>query len=328
VKKLFIPPYIEQAVLDLEAQAKVLSNNSEHRITAASFYYVSRFLRSSIKVMLPDNGEIYRENNGGGRCPDEEEIKSMEGCPAPVVSLCYKYTYSLSVDEKNSATTVSAPKRITLIVDEKQIFPEAVNDNPNIQLFSVFYSDQYRLWSLSPLSIAIPKQKIFFTACREDFKKETGRESRIDTPWKFNVSVFDLTACKQITTRDVKNKDFFFECFSQYLPDITAMTQCFHSLRANALLDEVTHFSSSKRKKHTRNGVGGFTYHVLKLPSIKTRSVNKEKTDSHASPRFHVRRAHIRKLSTGELTFVRQCFVGNKNNGVVNKDYAIGKVFG
>lgn len=44
-------------------------------------------------------------------------------------------------------------------------------------------------------------------------------------------------------------------------------------------------------------------------------------TGAHDSPRFHVRRAHIRKLPTGVLTFVRQCFVGDPEKGVVGKHY-------
>ena len=42
---------------------------------------------------------------------------------------------------------------------------------------------------------------------------------------------------------------------------------------------------------------------------------------SHATPRLHVRRGHIRRLPTGKLTWVRQCLVGNPDLGVVEKDY-------
>lgn len=46
-------------------------------------------------------------------------------------------------------------------------------------------------------------------------------------------------------------------------------------------------------------------------------------TSSHASPRMHFRRGHIRRLPTGKTTFVRACKVGNAEHGVVFKDYRL-----
>lgn len=44
---------------------------------------------------------------------------------------------------------------------------------------------------------------------------------------------------------------------------------------------------------------------------------------SHASPRFHLRRGHIRRLPTGRNTWVRSCAVGSRALGTANKDYRI-----
>lgn len=44
---------------------------------------------------------------------------------------------------------------------------------------------------------------------------------------------------------------------------------------------------------------------------------------SHSSPRFHVRRGHIRRYQTGKTTWVRQCVVGTPELGVINKDYRV-----
>jgi len=43
----------------------------------------------------------------------------------------------------------------------------------------------------------------------------------------------------------------------------------------------------------------------------------------HASPRFHVRRGHVRRLPNGGLTWVKQCTVGNATLGVIRKDYRV-----
>jgi hypothetical protein len=44
---------------------------------------------------------------------------------------------------------------------------------------------------------------------------------------------------------------------------------------------------------------------------------------SHASPRFHVRRGHIRRLADGRRTWVRQCSVGDASSGIIDKDYRV-----
>lgn len=45
---------------------------------------------------------------------------------------------------------------------------------------------------------------------------------------------------------------------------------------------------------------------------------------SHASPRQHFRRGHIRRLENKNI-WVNSCVVGDRNNGVIAKDYAVRK---
>lgn len=44
---------------------------------------------------------------------------------------------------------------------------------------------------------------------------------------------------------------------------------------------------------------------------------------THASPRLHDRRGHIRRLSTGKNVWVKACKVGDASKGVIFHDYAI-----
>lgn len=62
------------------------------------------------------------------------------------------------------------------------------------------------------------------------------------------------------------------------------------------------------------------------LPSSKATTV--QAGGSHASPRFHLRRGHVRRLSVTKTTWVRSCAVGNPELGTIVKDYraaAVGK---
>ncbi len=44
---------------------------------------------------------------------------------------------------------------------------------------------------------------------------------------------------------------------------------------------------------------------------------------THASPRLHLRRGHVRRLPSGESVWVQPCVVGDKSKGMVTKDYVL-----
>ena len=76
-------------------------------------------------------------------------------------------------------------------------------------------------------------------------------------------------------------------------------------------------------KKRLSNGrVPFFSYHVLNLvePSA---AKSPPGTGTHASPRQHYRRGHIRRLSPGRKTWVRPAMIGDAARGVVAKDYDV-----
>jgi len=46
---------------------------------------------------------------------------------------------------------------------------------------------------------------------------------------------------------------------------------------------------------------------------------------THASPRVHLRRGHVRQYSPGMFTWVQPCVVGKKELGIIHKDYALAR---
>lgn len=75
-----------------------------------------------------------------------------------------------------------------------------------------------------------------------------------------------------------------------------------------------------KKKKKTPL----FEYKTLhiKTPNQNTINITGNKSD-RAGPRVHLRRGHIRHYANGTCTWVQQCVVGNKKNGVIHKDYSL-----
>lgn len=66
-----------------------------------------------------------------------------------------------------------------------------------------------------------------------------------------------------------------------------------------------------------------FDYHVLMIDPSKERNPSEDRGGTHASPRTHLRRGHIRRLAWGPRVWVNSCVVNPSAIGTVNKDYAV-----
>ena len=64
-----------------------------------------------------------------------------------------------------------------------------------------------------------------------------------------------------------------------------------------------------------------FSYWTLTLKN--ERSEDSSLGGTHAPPRLHLRRGHPRQYAAGKWTWVQPCVVGNKDLGMVHKDYRL-----
>lgn len=78
------------------------------------------------------------------------------------------------------------------------------------------------------------------------------------------------------------------------------------------------------QKKRLKKGkLPIFSYWTLHLKLPKTKSSNLKNGGAHASPRLHLRRGHPREYKPGMFTWVAECVVGNKEKGLIMKDYDV-----
>jgi hypothetical protein len=295
----FLPQYAAQAIVDLELQAKRLRNTPGLGFYISALQSVVLLMRYAVHVVLPVNGEIYRGNDMPyDVAPSVDEVESF--ClPAPVTCFQYPWTHYKGDGE------IQAPKRITLVSDGRQTHGEPPPGSVCCTtFFSVVFHEIAKKWTLLDNSLLLA---------------EPLEIDRAHKPWGFRSAIQGLSTGKYLNPMD---DPALMRMHGEWKSDITAVVQCCHALRAGATLVEKTEPSSSRRRKFDKKGVGGFVYHVLTLPAH-TASSYQEPIGTHESPRFHVRRAHIRKLPTGILTFVRQCFVGDPSTGTVEKTYRI-----
>lgn len=82
-------------------------------------------------------------------------------------------------------------------------------------------------------------------------------------------------------------------------------------------------WSAEKNEKRRKRGkFPVWEYRVLTVNTSKNRMPG-EFQGTHATPRQHLRRGHIRRLSSGKNTWVQQCVVGKAARGIIEKSYEV-----
>lgn len=101
---------------------------------------------------------------------------------------------------------------------------------------------------------------------------------------------------------------------------------------SGALMDAITNGgvrtyvpSAVRRKAHCKKKSKHklLEYKVLRLDLDKLSTSQEPGGGTHASPRLHLRRGHWRKYQNGEKKWIKPMWVGDKDLGVVHKDYEV-----
>ena len=77
----------------------------------------------------------------------------------------------------------------------------------------------------------------------------------------------------------------------------------------------------TNRRKIAQGKVPSYDWTTVIIEPSKARSESKGGT--HASPRQHDRRGHLRRLKSGKNVWVKPCKVGNADKGIIWHDYAL-----
>jgi hypothetical protein len=76
-------------------------------------------------------------------------------------------------------------------------------------------------------------------------------------------------------------------------------------------------------KKRVKRGKKPILSHWTLVIKNKNSTVGAVGDGTHASPRLHLRRGHIREFSPGKYTWVQPCVVGTNKDGIITKDYKL-----
>ena len=336
IEKDYLPQFAAEAVRDFEILKHLFEQ--EGHIYGSTYGNIAELIRSAAHIVLPMNGEIYRDKY---KEFTQEECVSSGVMPHLVTTFEYPINkYYFADPDTEWAESYYAPDAILVVALDHKL--------------SATYDRGF--YTKGGVDIDIPYKRDPFTAIPlarygNGFYGENNRELRwtllkhyVSTliPLHFhdvnggqvtNLNLIDIftkePAVKKEYGETVQESEIgedIQNALSINLSGLDAVVQACHSLRVGATLEARKEKSYTRSRTFEKKGVGGFEYHVLKLPTGTVKETLGSRVGSDKDgPRYHFRRAHLRTLSAGTQTFVRSCFVGNKEKGVVEKEYNIPK---
>jgi hypothetical protein len=248
--------------------------------------------KESIKFILPEGGRLYDDPEY--RSMNENELLHL---PYPVIALEYTRRRDGLLREDQ------------LLCSKTILFAKEIGES--ILLLMVAWSDCHGIWVPFPM-IVMPRigyldrsnvmdGRVAITA-RAPIPKNRGVGERMSVQ-EYKTALID----------DYSDEIGAFLCFLNIL-------QC-NNVRTESI-----------QSKYTRSKNGGKidaafpfdTYHILTIDSAPSKSGSDSASGSHRSPREHLRRGHIRRLSGDRRIWVNSTIVAaGRGAGTVKKEYVM-----
>jgi hypothetical protein len=127
------------------------------------------------------------------------------------------------------------------------------------------------------------------------------------------------------TGKEVSVTRELFEKDSEWIQNTVNAVVVASWLVAQAGTVETMQVGSTTRRLMQAKGIRGWQYRLVTLtPEVAARAARSEhQGGTHASPRWHLRRAHLRRLKNGKMVAIRSCEVSTTEHGGIVKDYRV-----
>jgi hypothetical protein len=265
-----------------------------------SVYGIQNTIRESIKFCIEDNGRIF--NDG---------LKALKGnrINLPFKNTCIEYhqhnEHGLEDSVINEGYTLERISKVLLICSDIECISEnmPIEYNDSIVIAMATFFEKDKRWQLSEAGLIVKKDFFidglglhafspipdYFKLCQS--KYHISEDDRIKSEMPYLKAVFEFL--EALSCRNVDQ--------SIYQPASPKNAQ---RIKSHKLPIYETRFLTIKPtvKEYAKNGT----------------------VSSHASPRQHLRRGHIRRLETGNI-WVNSCVVGDATKGIIDKTYKVVK---
>lgn len=324
--------YSTQAIESLELSASNFLPYMPE--TARNIRNVANLLRRAVKFILPDNGELF-----------DDQLRALPAIfrlPYPITAAEFEVTTNdlgngpLAI---RGVELVRSAKRIALAVEitadnfeqfswmiSQEKYDVLVEDGA-IAIIPVYYVAEKDVWAIPPLGMVIPSRKSEPKANQVQNTKEIYGDAIPKGTKALPLEIHSIDLMPEQASALEQEKGLFFVLAS-------AQQDCHDECSAIMSLVEVLSCANVQTetlpapkflnaKRIAKGKVPFFEFKVLTLDLDETsKSFSPSLNGTHASPRVHLRRGHIRRL-TDRFIFVKAAVVGDKSRGVVMKEYAV-----
>lgn len=275
-------------------------------------------LKESIHFVMPDGGSILNDNLKG--------IADMKiRLPYPKISVEY---YIKENDSCFDSHFGYSPKRViiakevpTAIINERIPVPNELKDFEHIILMSsLFFSQKANDWMPSIIGFLIP--------CQWDFGKEKllNRREYKNMPAFTSASVPMFPDFFRHAVKGSNGKEKLRMLEVDLTQEVKVLLELIEALSCSNVKESIHQEASKKnaqRIKSHKKPIWETKFLTLVVNEKQDKRI-KDSMTSHASPRQHLRRGHIRRLPSKNI-WVNSCVVGNIENGKVEKQYKLRK---
>lgn len=295
----------ERGLLEYADRVLALSGSKYAEHDAKVLLSASMLLKDAIKFAIPDYGVIFDDKLKGL----SEQILRL---PFKNISIEFFTPKPEHIEEGRQY----AAKHILLVEEftQKELFSHLPSDS---EQFKIKMNDEHYIsvtsilciegtWLVNTFGLIMPSQ----------WDKSSGSYTFT------NHSLIHLEEMIKI-----QGQEKAINCLQgEVISEVVSLLEFLEALScSNVRHERMEKIDQSINARRIRDGkLPIYETHILTIDAGKTSSIPKTGTEGyHNSPRQHLRRGHIRKLSSGNKIWINACTVGKAENGIIEKSYRI-----
>jgi hypothetical protein len=297
--------YAAQVCFDLGKIVKMFEGATHAEVDHTNFKTAINKINKAIHFVVPDGGRIL---NGGLRGIRNTKLK------LPYDSITIEYYFQQSVNNRKDPT--SCVNKRLIIADQHEDF---------IRICCVFYVPHNNSWTLWPIFIDIDEKwddtdGVEILQLRKDVCDIT--DSNLPAIRQRAVGVLLPASFKAVENQSISRQNAIDRLCFYIREEVVVVLELVEALSCKNVSEEIYQKQICKTKNKKRKIV----FHETKMLVINASSGEAKNyrpgNSTHASPRQHLRRGHIRRLPSGNY-WVNSCVVGDPTKGTIDKQYAV-----
>ena len=294
-----------------------------HPEDAAGFQATIALLTKAVKFNLPENGSLFGDDFHKGYDIIDHTLLHL---PFPIVALEYPFTYFIGADLGN----FHSPKRLALAFDyhamsTTYLAKHALKFYPDLQevggIVLLVLCEAYGRWILQPFGVTIPRVASSGTLSSFTYGKDNKMAQVGFMPFPVlpdsSRRLIDMLGPDLAISNGVKDAG----------EEITALVSLLAALSCSNVkmhTEPVPEKLNLKRAKNKK--LPFYEYKVLKVETKTTKGVASNTgltITGRQSPREHLRRGHIRRISESRRVWVQQAIIGSGKKGSFEKSFQL-----